>query len=128
MILAHEFGWDSRSWDLQIRHFARNYRVIAFNARGYPPSDVPEDVSLYSQMRATTDILDLLDALEIEKAHIIGLSMGGFATLHFGFNFPNRALSLTVAGAGYGAHPEVHKQFSKISAVSLVADLIRIPS
>ena len=113
LILAHEFGWDSRSWDLQIRHFARNYRVIAFNARGYPPSDVPEDVSLYSQMRATTDILDLLDALEIEKAHIIGLSMGGFATLHFGFNFPNRALSLTVAGAGYGAHPEVHKQFSE---------------
>ena len=113
LILAHEFGGDSRSWDLQIRHFARNYRVIAFNARGYPPSDVPENVSLYGQMRATTDILDLLDALEIEKAHIIGLSMGGFATLHFGFNFPNRALSLTIAGAGYGAHPEVHKQFSE---------------
>lgn len=113
LILAHEFGGDSRSWDLQVRHFARNYRVIAFNARGYPPSDVPEDDSLYSQMRATADILDVLDALRIDKAHIVGLSMGGFATLHFGFNFPNRALSLTIAGAGYGAHPEVHKQFAE---------------
>ena len=113
IILAHEFGGDIRSWDLQFRHFARNYRVIGFNARGYPPSDVPEDENHYGQHRATRDILELLDALNIKKAHIVGLSMGGFATLHFGFNYPDRAMSLTIAGAGYGAHPDVHKQFSE---------------
>jgi len=74
---------------------------------------VPKDDKSYGQKRATDDILDLLDELQIEKAHIVGLSMGGFATLHFGFNYPDRALSLTIAGAGYGAHPDVHKKFSE---------------
>ena len=55
----------------------------------------------------------MLDGLNIEKAHIVGLSMGGFAALHFGFRHPDRALSLTVAGAGYGAHPDVHEQFAQ---------------
>jgi len=113
VVFVHEFGGDIRSWEPQLRHFARNYRAIAFNARGYPPSDVPEDVSMYGQQRATDDILAILDALDIEKAHIVGLSMGGFAALHFGFHYPDRALSLTVAGAGYGAHPDVHAQFAQ---------------
>ena len=113
VVFVHEFGGDIRSWEPQLRHFARNFRAIAFNARGYPPSDVPEDVSMYGQQRATDDILAVLDALEIEKAHIVGLSMGGFAALHFGFHYPDRALSLTVAGAGYGAHPDVHAQFAQ---------------
>lgn len=113
VVFVHEFGGDIRSWEPQLRHFARNYRAIAFNARGYPPSDVPEDVSRYGQQRATDDILAVLDALELEKAHIVGLSMGGFAALHFGFHYPERALSLTVAGAGYGAHPDVHAQFAQ---------------
>ncbi|MDE0779715.1 MAG: alpha/beta hydrolase [Alphaproteobacteria bacterium] len=116
VIFAHEFGGDIRSWEPQIRHFARNYRTIAFNARGYPPSDVPEDLSKYGQQRATDDILAVLDALGIEKAHIIGLSMGGFAALHFGFHYPDRALSLTLAGAGYGAHSDVREQFARESA------------
>ena len=112
VVFAHEFGGDIRSWEPQLRHFARNYRTIAFNARGYPPSDVPEDVSMYGQFRAVDDILAVLDGLGIDKAHIVGLSMGGFAALHFGFRYPDRALSLTVAGAGYGAHPDVHAQFA----------------
>ena len=112
VVFAHEFGGDIRSWEPQLRHFARNYRAIAFNARGYPPSDVPEDVGMYGQFRAVDDILAVLDGLEIDRAHIVGLSMGGFAALHFGFRYPDRALSLTVAGAGYGAHPDVHAQFA----------------
>jgi pimeloyl-ACP methyl ester carboxylesterase len=116
VIFAHEFGGDIRSWEPQMRHFARNYRAIAFNARGYPPSDVPEDLSKYGQQRATDDIQAILNGLGIEKAHIIGLSMGGFAALHFGFHYPDRALSLTVAGAGYGAHSDVREQFARESA------------
>ena len=87
----------------QIRHFGRLYRCIAYNARGYPPSDVPDDVERYSQDRARDDIRAVLDALKIDKAHIVGLSMGGFATLHFGFTYPQRARSLVIAGCGYGA-------------------------
>ena len=82
VVFVHEFGGDIRSWEPQLRHFARNYRAIAFNARGYPPSEVPEDVEMYGQFRAVDDILAVLDALMIDAAHIVGLSMGGFAALH----------------------------------------------
>ena len=64
-----------------MRFFSRRYRAIAYNARGYPPSDVPKDVAAYSQEQAADDILGVLDALGIARAHVCGLSMGGYATL-----------------------------------------------
>ena len=103
LIFVHEFAGDCRSWHLQMRCFARRYRAIAFNARGYPPSDVPEAPAAYSQDRAVDDIRGVLDALGIARAHVCGLSMGGYAALHFGLRYPDRALSLVVAGAGYGS-------------------------
>jgi pimeloyl-ACP methyl ester carboxylesterase len=111
LVFVHEFAGDARSWEPQLRHFSRLYRCIAYNARGYPPSDVPEDVERYSQERARDDIRAVLDALGIERAHVVGLSMGAFATLHFGMRYPERALSLTVAGGGYGAHPAHYALF-----------------
>ena len=111
VVFVHEFAGDCRSWEPQMRHFSRRYRAIAFNARGYPPSDVPADAGAYSQKRASDDIRDLLDGLAIAQAHVVGLSMGGFATLHFGFDYPDRALSLVVGGCGYGAEPGQREQF-----------------
>jgi pimeloyl-ACP methyl ester carboxylesterase len=111
IVFVHEFAGDSRSWEAQFRHFGRRYRCIAYNARGFPPSDVPEDVERYSQARARDDIRAVLDGLEIDKAHIVGLSMGGFATLHFGFTYPLRARSLTIGGCGYGAAPDQRQKF-----------------
>jgi pimeloyl-ACP methyl ester carboxylesterase len=112
IIFVHEFAGDSRSWESQVRHFSRRYRCITFNARGYPPSDVPDDSEKYSQERACADIRAVLDALKIDKAHVVGLSMGGFAALHFGFTYPDRARSLVVAGCGYGAAPDKRAQFA----------------
>ena len=103
LVFVHEFAGDVRSWHLQVRGLARRYRCIAFNARGYPPSDVPTDPGAYSQQHAVDDIKGVLDHLGIAKAHICGLSMGGYATLIFGLRHPDRALSLTVAGCGYGS-------------------------
>jgi pimeloyl-ACP methyl ester carboxylesterase len=111
LVFVHEFGGDARSWEPQLRYFARLYRCIAYNARGYPPSDVPEDWNRYSQERARDDIRAVLDALKIDRAHVVGLSMGAFATLHFGLHYPQRALSITVAGGAYGSHPAHYKQF-----------------
>ena len=54
-----------------------------------------------------------MDNLEIDKAHIVGLSMGGFATLHLGINAPDRVLSLVIAGCGYGAIPLDKIDFNK---------------
>src|ERR1043166_2232913 len=112
IVFIHEFAGDYRSWEQQVRYFARYYRCITVNARGYPPSDVPKDGERYSQERARDDIRAVLDALKIDKAHIVGLSMGGFATLHFGFTYPQRARSLMIGGCGYGAAPDKREQFA----------------
>ncbi len=111
VIFVHEFAGDYRSWEPQVRHFGQRYRVITFNARGYPPSDVPQEVSAYSQNRAADDIVAVLDHFRIERAHVVGLSMGGFASLHLGFRNPARARSLTIAGCGYGAEPSQREKF-----------------
>ncbi len=112
LVFVHEFAGDCRSWEPQLRYFGRHYRCIAFNARGFPPSDVPDSVDSYSQDRARDDIRAVLDGLGIDRAHIVGLSMGGFATLHFGFSSPERARSLVIAGCGYGAEPDKREQFA----------------
>jgi pimeloyl-ACP methyl ester carboxylesterase len=118
IVFVHEFAGDCRSYEPQLRYFGRRYRCIAYNARGYPPSDVPETVERYSQDRARDDIRCVLDALKIDKAHIVGLSMGGFATVHFGFTYPERARSLVVAGCGYGAEPAKRQQFLEETAAT----------
>jgi len=115
IIFVHEFGGDHRSWEPQMRFFARRHRVITFAARGYPPSDIPTDVEQYSQHIAVLDIVAVLDHLKIDRAHVVGLSMGGFATMHVGLVCPERALSLTVAGAGYGAEKEHEAYFKGVS-------------
>ncbi len=123
VILVHEFAGDLRSYELQIRHFGKRYRAIAFNARGFPPSDVPEHVSSYSQTRAADDILAVLDHLGERQAHIVGLSMGGFATLHFGLRHPQRALSLCIGGCGYGAELDQRERFR--AEADAIANAIR---
>src|ERR1700750_3327701 len=111
VILVHEFAGDLRSWEPQMRHFGKRYRAIAYNARGFPPSDVPEQVSSYSQARAADDILAVLDQIGAPKAHIVGLSMGGFATLHFGLRHPQRALSLCIGGCGCCGEADQREKF-----------------
>ena len=113
IVFVHEFADDLRSWEPQMRYFSRRYRCIAYNARGYPPSDVPRTRSQYSQVIATDDIASVMRHLGLRKAHIIGCSMGGYATVHFGLRHANLALSLTAIGVGYGSDPDKRDQFMK---------------
>jgi pimeloyl-ACP methyl ester carboxylesterase len=123
VIFVHEYAGDHRAWEAQMRHVGQRYRAITYAARGYPPSDVPQDVAKYSQARAADDIAAVLDHLGIDKAHVVGLSMGGFATLHFGFRHPARALSLCVAGCGYGAEQGQRDRFrAEVAAVAAFID------
>ena len=111
LVFAHEFGGDSRSWAGQVEHFAPRYRCVTFDARGYPPSDVPSDPGSYSLKRATDDLRELLDALGIQRANLVGLSMGSFTVLHAALRWPERVASVVVAGSGYGSHPGVTAAF-----------------
>src|SRR5712691_6131089 len=95
LLFIHEFAGDCRSWEPQMRFFARYFRCIAFNARGFPRADV----------------IAVLDHLKLDRAHIVGLSMGGFAALHAGIAYPERARSLVIAGCGYGAEPDKKEKF-----------------
>ncbi len=113
IVFVHEFAGDHRSWEAQMRYFSRRYRCVAYSARGYTPSDIPSKGSMYSQDIARDDILAILDHLDVEKGHIVGLSMGGFATLHFGIHYSERAHSLVVAGCGYGVEPDLRTQFQE---------------
>ena len=121
IVFVHEFAGDTRSWEAQMRFFGRRYRCIAYNARGFTPSDVPASDDSYSQERARDDIRAVLDALNIERAHIVGLSMGGFAALHFGFTYPERVMSLVVGGCGYGAQLDQREQFAAEALASAAA-------
>lgn len=113
ILFVHEYSGDWRSWEPQMRFFARRHRCITYSFRGYPGSDVPEAGSMYGQRHAVDDATHMLDYLGIPKAHVIGLSQGAFATAHFGRLNADRALSLTLAGVGSGAGREGHEQFKR---------------
>src|SRR5262245_13006925 len=118
IVFVHEFSGDLHSWETQMRHFSRRYRCVAFNARGYPPSEVPPSVAKYSWKLAIGDIASLMRHLGLGKAHVVGCSMGAYSTLQFGLHYPQRALSLTVVGAGAGADPAKRAEWLKASAAS----------
>ncbi len=110
VVFVHEYAGDHRSWEPQLRIFSRAHRCVTFSQRGYPPSDVPDDGARYSQQIARDDVLALMDALKIDKAHIVGHSMGAYTALHVGIKASGRCRSLTAAGCGWGSTPDVKKR------------------
>ncbi len=118
IVFAHEFAADHTSWDAQVAHFSDRFKCIVYNARGYPPSTVPESVGSYSQSRAVKDLLAVMDHAGVDKAHIVGLSMGGFAALMMGLHHPNRCLSVCSAGIGYGAELDRRDKFREEAQAS----------
>ena len=102
LVWCHEYGGDHRSWEPQVRYFARRYRVVTWNYRGYPPSDVPKEPEAYSVDVLVEDLRGLLGHLGIARAHVGGLSMGAGVALNFGIRHPELAESLIIAAAGAG--------------------------
>jgi pimeloyl-ACP methyl ester carboxylesterase len=103
IVFVHELHADHREWEAQVRWFSRSYRCVTFNARGYPPSDVPGDIDLYGFPFVVHDIAAVIKALGIPQAHVVGSSMGAYAALHFGLMYPEMAKSLVVAAVGSGS-------------------------
>lgn len=106
IVFVHEYAADYRTWEPQLRHFSRAHRCVTYSQRGYPPSDIPTDPNKYSQDLARDDVIAVMDALNIDKAHIVGHSMGAAHALHVGIHYPERCLSVTAAGCGYGSSPD----------------------
>jgi pimeloyl-ACP methyl ester carboxylesterase len=117
VIFLHEFGQDMRQWEAQVRYFSRAYRCITYNARGYPPSDVPEDPALYGWEFSADDIAAVMRHLKIERAHLVGLSMGGYAALQFGLRYPEKVSAIVAAAVGSGSPPSQREAWLKETSV-----------
>jgi pimeloyl-ACP methyl ester carboxylesterase len=113
LLFIHEFAGDHRSWEPQVRHFGRRFRCVTYAARGYPPSDVPEDLDSYSQALAIQDALDVITQLDLAPVHLVGLSMGGFCALHLARQHPDLIASAAIGGVGYGAAYESRDGFRR---------------
>jgi pimeloyl-ACP methyl ester carboxylesterase len=118
IIFVHEYGSDYREWESQVRHFSRRYRCVVYNARGYPPSDVPQTDAEYGYEQARDDVAAVLNHLGIRQAYIVGLSQGAYATLQFGLRYPEMTRGLVVAGVGSGSPPRLRAEFVKNTLAS----------
>lgn len=105
VVFVHEFAGDYRTWEPQMSYFSRAHRCVTFSARGYLPSDVPTEPVRYGQDIACADVIALMDALDITKAHVVGHSMGAYTALHVGLRHPERCLSVAALGCGWGSSP-----------------------
>src|SRR3981081_3469851 len=110
VVFIHEYAGDFRSWEPQMRHLGRQHRCVTYSQRGYPPSDVPSEPARYSQDIARDDVLAVMDALGIGTAHVVGHSMGAYTALHVGISYPQRCLSVTAAGCGWGSIADAAKR------------------
>jgi pimeloyl-ACP methyl ester carboxylesterase len=123
VIFVHEYAADYRTWEPQLRYLSRQFRCVTFSARGYPPSDIPTANAAYSQAIARDDVIAVMDHLEIDKAHVVGHSMGAYTTLHVGLDYPERCRSLTVAGCGWGSDQSMREQAEQMGRA--IADMFR---
>ncbi len=104
VLLIHGFSANIQlQWGLPgvIGTLSKDYRVIALDNRGHGQSDKPRDPEAYG-VQMVEDSIRLLDHLHIKKAHVIGYSMGGFITLKMLTLHPDRMITATLGGAGWG--------------------------
>ncbi|MGE3142849.1 MAG: alpha/beta fold hydrolase [Hyphomonadaceae bacterium] len=118
LLFAHEFASDLRQWEAQLRWFSRSYRCIAFNARGYPPSDVPSEDTAYEYQHFADDIGTVLDAAGVQSAYVVGWSMGAYACLQFALRHRDRAKGVALVGCGSGSPPALRQDFMKMMAAT----------
>jgi len=118
IVFVHEFAADHREWETQVRYFSRNYRCVTYAARGYLPSDVPEEEAAYHYTHFADDIAAVIRHIGVPTAHVVGLSQGAYATLMFGLRHPQMASALVAAGCGSGSPREQREEFRKLCAAN----------
>jgi pimeloyl-ACP methyl ester carboxylesterase len=102
VVLLHAFALDTRMWDDQFELFARDYRVIRYDARGFGRSSTPTPGQPYSHAE---DLAALLAKLDAHKPHLVGASMGGRFTLDFAVTQPDAMRSVVVIDTVIGGWP-----------------------
>jgi len=121
ILFLHEFAGDARDWAPLLPELSREFRCITYNARGYPPSEVPESVAAYSQDRAVTDAVAVLDAFDVGRGHLVGHSMGSYTALHLAMRRPDRVASVLATGCGWGSDPN-----ARAETIALCGEIARM--
>lgn len=101
VILHHGNAKNSRLWYAWVPLLARDYRVIRVDARGFGRSSIPAPGYHWSLEGFATDLIHLMDQLGIDKAHVVGETIGGTIALQFAYQFPNRLYTVTTATSPY---------------------------
>ncbi|MCU4415105.1 3-oxoadipate enol-lactonase [Acinetobacter sp. WU_MDCI_Axc73] len=96
IVFSNSLGTDKGMWQPQIEALKSQYKVVTYDTRGHGQSDVVENTSLQN---LGEDVIDILDVLNIEKAHFCGISMGGMTALWLGIYQSQRFNSITVANS-----------------------------
>ncbi|MCR9279858.1 MAG: alpha/beta fold hydrolase [Pseudomonadaceae bacterium] len=102
LILTHGFSATSAMWKPQLSALGEHYQVVVWDMRGHGQSDSPADDSAYSEAHTTADIAALLDAVGAQSAIVGGLSLGGYMSLAFYADYPERVDSLLIIDTGPG--------------------------
>jgi len=100
VVFLHPGLWDDRVWDEQFGVFSRTYRVLRFDFRGYGRSSRPEPGRPYSHV---DDLAAVMDAASVERAALVGCSMGGSTAIDFALEYPSRVSALVLASSGMNA-------------------------
>jgi pimeloyl-ACP methyl ester carboxylesterase len=103
IVFVHETNADMRGWEDQLHWFSRLHRCIAYNARGYPGSERGERPETHDHLRLAEDIGVVMDAAGVDKAYVVGFSMGAYVAAHFALAHPERLLGQMLVGLGAGA-------------------------
>lgn len=110
LIFVHGHSLDRRMWREQVAFFEKHYRVIVYDARGYGKSSKQREDLLFTHC---DDLVYMMDALGIEKAHVVGLSMGGFIAGDLLAMHPERMLSCVLAEGMIRATPSVNEPMTQ---------------
>lgn len=103
VLLSHGYSATSQMWKAQAEALADRYQLIAWDMRGHGETDSPESQDEYSERNTVADMAAILDAANVDRAVIGGLSLGGYMSLAFNLAYPQRvrALMLFDTGPGY---------------------------
>jgi pimeloyl-ACP methyl ester carboxylesterase len=129
VVLLHGLACGRRVWFHQVRALRNRFRVIAYDQRGHGQTDAPSVATEYSAAHLTRDLVGVLDALEIERAAIVGFSLGGGPALALAASKPERVSGLVLADVGAGADDPVKiesmaRQWGALIAQGRVDDLV----
>ena len=118
LLLSNSIGTSLHMWDGQVAQLARHFRVLRYDARGHGASDAPSGA--YSLDRLGRDVVELLDALELPRVHMLGLSLGGFVAQWLGIHAPERIDRLVLSNTASRLGPPA--VFDK-----LIAEVMKAP-